>query len=839
MNKPLHFKAFMVMVVSLGHRLPMLFGRPFRKGFHLSLLAALCLPQVVFCGGVVSNADETDLLAAMAGGGTVTFAVNGTIYLTNTIVVSNNTVLDATGQTVAISGSNAVQIFIVNSNTTLAITNVTMSDGYFEGPIYYSSGGGGAISNAGMLQLTDCTFTNNSAVVGPDSEFLSDGGAIYNTGTLQLRACAFTNNSAASQYVSDAGGAIYNTGTLQMTNCVFCINTAAGIVDYGIESAEGDGGAVYNDGALQMTGCVFSCNSAVGTPFFDGGGSEGKGGAVYNDGTLQMTGCAFGNNRAVGASSYGMGAEGDGGAVYSTGIVTVMGSDFIGNSAVGGTAGDFDGGGWVGGSANGGAMYISDQATFINCVFSNNTASGGAGGNSTAPEYVGVGAPANGGGICSYGVLSVYATTFAGNQAVGGAGGNAASYLDVGSAGPGGNGTGGGLCVETGVLLMVNSTFCGNAASGSAGGYGLTDPFDDQGGNGGNGGNGVGGGIGVLAGTAALTNVTLANNISTGAPGGAGGSGTPNGTNGMSGLSQGQAIAASGGTITLLNSILDCSSGDTNGFGGIIDAGYNLNSDATDYLTNSTSLNGVNPDLGPLGNYGGPTPTIPLLAGSPAINAADPSSFPATDQRGFPRPYGPEPCIGAFEYYPTTLFAGTACYTRHANISLKIAISDLLTKVTNANVGSITLVGVGTDGLNLLSTNGTTLFTNSTYILYTNSVTPNVNDSFNYTVSDEWGGTGIGTVLITMNNNVVGQANVNLNVSSTNVTANFFGVPGYQYTVDRSTNLTQGLGWVPISTNTAPGNGLIQVVDNFQDLGIPIPPVPSSAYYRLRYNPSN
>ena len=187
---------------------------------------------------------------------------------------------------------------------------------------------------------------------------------------------------------------------------------------------------------------------------------------------------------------------------------------------------------------------------------------------------------------------------------------------------------------------------------------------------------------------------------------------------------------------------------------------------------------------------------------------------------------------------PPPPVAGTAYYTRPANISLKIAISDLLTNVTVAEDDYVTLVGVGTDGLNLLSTNGTTLFTNSTYILYTNSVTPNVNDSFNYTVSDVVGQRSIGTVLITINNNnIIGQTNVNLNVSSTNVTANFFGVPGYQYTVDRSTNLTQGLGWVPISTNTAPANGLIQVVDDFQDLGIPIPPVPSSVFYRLRYNP--
>ena len=181
--------------------------------------------------------------------------------------------------------------------------------------------------------------------------------------------------------------------------------------------------------------------------------------------------------------------------------------------------------------------------------------------------------------------------------------------------------------------------------------------------------------------------------------------------------------------------------------------------------------------------------------------------------------------------------AGPAYYTRQANVSLKIAISDLLTNVTVTKGDYITLVGVGTDGLNLLSTNGTTLFTNSTFIFYTNSVTPNVNDSFNYTVSDSQGWTSIGKVLIIINNNIVGQTSPILLITSTNVTATFFGVPGYQYTVERSTNLVHGLGWVTISTNTAPVNGVFQVIDNFQDLGIPIPPVPSSAYYRLVYNP--
>lgn len=653
MNKRLHFKALIVTVLNLG--------RPFRQGICLALLAAICLPRVAFCGGVVSHTDEADLLAAMSGGGTVTFAVSGTIYLTNTIVVSNNTALNATGQNVAISGSNAVQIFSINSNTTVAITNLIMKDGY--------GGNGGAIYNAGMLQLTTCTFINCRAVPWADQEgFYPNpgyGGAIYNTGSLQMTGCAFNNNSVNNS-VSDEDS------------------------EFGMDSF---------------------------------------GGAAYNTGSLQIIRCTFDNNSAVGGSSLGLGGAGGGGAVYSMGIITVMGSEFSGNSAVGpdGTS-YFDGGGWAGGSANGGAIYMSGQATFNNCVFSNNTANGGAGGLSTTPSYVGEGGDASGGGIFSTGVESIYDTTFVGNQAVGGAGAAGASEFGPGAGGLGGNGTGGGLCIQAGMLAMVNSTFSGNAVDGSAGGMGGNSFDSEPGGTGGNGGSGIGGGMGVLAGTAALTNVTLADNISTG---GAAGLGGGNGAaNGMPGLSEGQNLANTGGSIILLNSILNCSPGSNNGFGAIVDAGYNLDSDSTGYLTNSTSLNNKNPDLGPLGNYGGPTPTVPLLADSPAIDAADPSSFPARDQRGVPRPYGSAPCIGAFEYS-----------------------------------GPIE----------------------------------------------------------------------SLNVSITNVTVDFLGVPGDQYVVQRSTNLVQGSGWASIGTNTAPANGLIQVVDNFLGLGNPVPP---SAYYRLR-TPSN
>ena len=54
------------------------------------------------------------------------------------------------------------------------------------------------------------------------------------------------------------------------------------------------------------------------------------------------------------------------------------------------------------------------------------------------------------------------------------------------------------------------------------------------------------------------------------------------------------------------------------------------------------------PQLAALGNYGGPTQTMPPLPGSPAIDACTDSTF-STDQRGFPRLLGAFPDIGAVE----------------------------------------------------------------------------------------------------------------------------------------------------------------------------------------------
>jgi len=58
-----------------------------------------------------------------------------------------------------------------------------------------------------------------------------------------------------------------------------------------------------------------------------------------------------------------------------------------------------------------------------------------------------------------------------------------------------------------------------------------------------------------------------------------------------------------------------------------------------------------------------------------------------------------------------------------------------------------------------------------------------------------------------------------------------YGIPGFTYITERSTNLTD---WVEISTNTAATNGVISVSDSFSDLG---GSAPSSAFYRLLWQP--
>jgi hypothetical protein len=91
-----------------------------------------------------------------------------------------------------------------------------------------------------------------------------------------------------------------------------------------------------------------------------------------------------------------------------------------------------------------------------------------------------------------------------------------------------------------------------------------------------------------------------------------------------------------------------------NDSGTITSLGYNLSSDDASAFLNATGdQNSTDPMLGPLQDNGGPTFTHALSAGSPAIDAGDPSFTPPPDydQRGsgFPRVANSRIDIGAFE----------------------------------------------------------------------------------------------------------------------------------------------------------------------------------------------
>jgi hypothetical protein len=84
-----------------------------------------------------------------------------------------------------------------------------------------------------------------------------------------------------------------------------------------------------------------------------------------------------------------------------------------------------------------------------------------------------------------------------------------------------------------------------------------------------------------------------------------------------------------------------------------VSLGYNLIGDGTggsgytDTDLVGTPDNPIDPMLGPLQDNGGPTQTMALLAGSPALNAGDPNELGTPDQRGVLRAGGVN--IGAYQ----------------------------------------------------------------------------------------------------------------------------------------------------------------------------------------------
>ncbi|HET6594678.1 MAG TPA: PxKF domain-containing protein [Anaerolineales bacterium] len=109
-----------------------------------------------------------------------------------------------------------------------------------------------------------------------------------------------------------------------------------------------------------------------------------------------------------------------------------------------------------------------------------------------------------------------------------------------------------------------------------------------------------------------------------------------------------------GGDVQVQNSILSGASIDNCG-GSVVDLGNNLSWP----IENNCPGTQDDPRLDSLADNGGPTQTVALLTGSPAIDSGNNDTCESTDQRGVTRPQGEACDIGAFESALINIFSVT------------------------------------------------------------------------------------------------------------------------------------------------------------------------------------
>jgi hypothetical protein len=176
------------------------------------------------------------------------------------------------------------------------------------------------------------------------------------------------------------------------------------------------------------------------------------------------------------------------------------------------------------------------------------------------------------------------------------------------------------------------------------------------GGPGGNGGDARGGGVATVLCQLSFRNSTVAFNTALGGHKGPGGSGASDGLDGE-GTGAGVYASVSGKVTAAVSSLFGGNTADTDpdfvGTFDTVDHTLVANGQGAGGISNGVNGNLVgvgDPRLGPLADNGGPTLTVALLSGSPALNhGANPDGL-ATDQRGQPRLRDSQVDIGAYQF---------------------------------------------------------------------------------------------------------------------------------------------------------------------------------------------
>ena len=343
-------------------------------------------------------------------------------------------------------------------------------------------------------------------------------------------------------------------------------------------------------------------------------GVEGTGGAIQNHGTLTIRASTVRNCLANAFSLLPGYARG--GGVYNAGTLTVTGSSLSNNTAL----------------ITGGGIYNAAGAplTVTNTLFNNCLA------------YISGGAIAS---LDSGGLSTVSGSTFIGNRVLGASGG-----VDQN------DGFGGGAIKNRGVLAVSSSTFDNNSVD-----------------------NGYNGGAINNSGTLNLARSTLVRNASNHTNIQAFGGGfenlgqatVTNCTFTQNRAKFGTAVSSRNGSTITLNHCTVVAQQVTPEIGAAVELQgtatitnaiicrnyyfstfYNENRPLNvsgPFSGSNNVIDNETPGVGDLGNFGGPTQTMPLLFNSPALDAGIATAGVTTDQRGVARPQGPGVDIGAFE----------------------------------------------------------------------------------------------------------------------------------------------------------------------------------------------
>ena len=558
---------------------------------------------VGFGGGIEIEAGTATITGATVSSNNSEFG--GGIFIFNGSVTISNDTISGNGALIGGGIHNGVH------NTGTVLISNAMITGNTAGNI------GGGINNRGPLTITGSTISGN--VAG------NDGGGIYNIGTISIDSLQLTSNTAGLE-----GGGIYNAGSVAVASSTLSLNVASGGL-VGSSFSPGRGGGILNTSTLSLVNVTLTQNTAgFGGGLFNSGGKvnatgitfssndarTGDGGGIYfHNGTLTFKQGRLVGNQAAGSSvnpSYGRG----GGMYQAGGRITIAGS----TSSPSKTSGP---GSIVDNSAvQGGGIYLSGGSLTLSLThLANNTAtnSGGAianGGtlvlaNSVVFQNT---AGVDGGAILNssnLSILTINSSTLTNNSA-GGEGGAlrnlgpatatiTSSTIEKSSAALGG------AIANSGKLTISGSTIFDDSASQLGGGV-----YDD------------------VSGLVTLTNSTIAENTSQ-----AGGGIYTQGTLKSINVTIAENLI-SGST----GAGLDVSSGAASLYNTIVASNTPAGTDLAGVLTvNAHNLIGVpNAELGPLTNNGGPTLTIGLLQGSPAIdggaNTFNGVTVPTTDQRG-------------------------------------------------------------------------------------------------------------------------------------------------------------------------------------------------------------